>query len=148
MYIVCVLSLNFPEMHTITEQTDSLAKVSVSQGKRFSQRLVQLLTSKVRSPLLLRDLHLYEAAIRANIREDFFKPNEGDLDAKVTADILAMDEWLTSAGVGEEVWSIVLEKTQAGYVLTSVDPDNVPHPDSLIFMAANGEEIVAAVTYT
>ena len=78
----------------------------------ISLSLLNILSSKIQSSLMKRDLKKYEPAIRANIKKDFVFPADEDLDGNIKEDILEMDEWLFSADVDESVWQVVLDKTK------------------------------------
>ncbi|MDR0370167.1 MAG: hypothetical protein LBH96_06895 [Candidatus Peribacteria bacterium] len=116
-------------MSTLDELNGVAGENSLEENP-LATNLLSVLSSEVKSPLLLKDLHLYEPAIRARLENEF---NDEDLNNKIKEDILEMDEWLSSADVEDEVWKIVLDKTMQGMILTAVNPDDVSHPDSLIF---------------
>jgi len=115
------------------------------EWNEVGENLFQILLSQVNSPLLLRDLNLYESGIRKIIEKEYPDIASNELDIKIKEDILEMNEWLVSAKVEENVWEIVLIKTLKGMKLISVDPDNVSYPDSLTFLDVNGNELVVPV---
>ena len=109
--------------------------------------LVKLLSEKIESPLLLKDLHAYEKAIR-NIFVNEFVCAEGceDLNPRIQQDILEMDTWLSSSSVDEDVWKLVLENTEGGLILIRVEPEGVSRPDALVFEDIMGEEHVVNIS--
>lgn len=128
-----------------TSQVNTSQKQN-QEKNNLTSSLLTALASEVTSPLLLRDLHLYEAAIRNNLKKEYGNIDEDELSAKVKEDILEMDEWLFPFNIDANVWKIVLEKTIEGFILTNVDPDDVSHPDSLTFENVDGEEITIDLT--
>ena len=119
----------------------SLSPLSeVVEGNEITWNILETLSLEVQSSLLKRDIELYVSAMEDNIREEFVKIDNEDLNIKVKESILEMDEWLFSAGVSDYVWQIVLKQTEEWFVLTGISPDRFSSPNSLTFMDIDGEE--------